>query len=188
MVSAVYVDTYVPGLHPKNQKKEKARHTLRVHPKEKKDRTPSARSRSKQVGLVNGIRGEVVELVYADDAPPPKLPLYVVVKFRGYSGREWSSQERYRGCVPISPVDTTWQDGGTQVRTQLPLRLCWAITMHKSQGQTLDKAVIDLGPKEACTGLSFVCLSRAKRLVDLIVEPMSFDRDRQPWKLVDHEG
>ena len=82
---------------------------------------------------------------------------------------------RYRGCMPISPADTTWQDGGTQVRTQLPLRLCWAITMHKSQVQTLDKAVIDLGPKEACTGLTFVCLSRAKRLVDLMVEPMSFD-------------
>ena len=75
--------------------------------------------------------------------------------------------------MPISPVDTTWQDEGTQVRTQLPLRLCWAITMHKSQGQTLDKAVIDLGPKEACTGLTFVCLSRAKRLVDFMVEPMS---------------
>ena len=77
--------------------------------------------------------------------------------------------------MPISPVDTTWHDGETQVRTQLPLRLCWAITMHKSQGQTLDKAVIDLGPKEACTGLTFVCLGRAKRLVDLMVEPMSFD-------------
>ena len=48
--------------------------------------------------------------------------------------------------------------------------------MHKSQGHTLDKAVIDLGPKEACTGLTFVCFSRAKRLVGLIVEPMSFDR------------
>ena len=48
--------------------------------------------------------------------------------------------------------------------------------MHKSQGQTLDKAVIDLRPKEACTGLTFVCLGRAKRLVDLMVEPMSFDR------------
>ena len=58
----------------------------------------------------------------------------------------------------------------------LQLGLCWAITMYKSQGQTLDKAVIDLGPKEACTGLTFVCLSRAKRLVDLIVEPMSFNR------------
>ena len=91
-----------------------------------------------QVGLANGIRGQVVELVFADDAPPPNLPLYVVVKFRGYSGGERSSQERYIGCVPISPVDTPWQDEGTQVRTQLPLRLCWAITMHKSQGQTLD--------------------------------------------------
>ena len=48
--------------------------------------------------------------------------------------------------------------------------------MHKSQGQTLDKAVIDLGPKKACTGLTFVGLCRAKRLVDLMVEPMSFDR------------
>ena len=48
--------------------------------------------------------------------------------------------------------------------------------MHMSQGETLDKAVIDLGPKEACTGLAFVCLSRAKRLVDLMVEPMSFDK------------
>ena len=43
----------------------------------------------------------------------------------------------------------------------LQLGLCWAITMHKSHGQTLDKVVIDLGPKEACTGLTFVCLSRA---------------------------
>ena len=48
--------------------------------------------------------------------------------------------------------------------------------MHKTQGQTLDKAVIDLGPKDACTGLTFVCLSTAKRLVDLMVEPISFDR------------
>ena len=33
-----------------------------------------------------------------------------------------------------------------------------------------------MGPKEACTGLTFVCHSRATRLVDLMVEPMSFDR------------
>ena len=38
------------------------------------------------------------------------------------------------------------------------------------------KRQIDLGPKEACTGLTFVCLIRAKTLVDLMVEPMSFDR------------
>ena len=34
----------------------------------------------------------------------------------------------------------------------------------------------DLGPKGACKGLTFVCLSKAKILVDLMVESMSFDR------------
>ena len=33
-----------------------------------------------------------------------------------------------------------------------------------------------MGPKEACTGLTLVCLSRAKRLVDLMVQLTSFDR------------
>ena len=60
-------------------------------------------------------------------------------------------------------------------KAQLSLKLCWALTMHKSQ-QTLPMPVIDLGKREACTGLTFVCLSRAKRIVDLIVEPMPFDR------------
>ena len=64
----------------------------------------------------------------------------------------------------------------TPTCNHLQLGLCWAITMHKSQGQTLDNAVIDLGPKETCTGPTFVCLSRVKRLVDLMVELMSFDR------------
>ena len=70
----------------------------------------------------------------------------------------------------------------------LQLRLWWASTMHKTQGQTLDKAVIDLGPKDACTGLTFVCLSTAKRLVYLMVDLMSFDRTGNLWKLVDEEG
>ena len=59
---------------------------------------------------------------------------------------------------------------------RVPLALCWAITMHKSQGQTIYKAVFDLGKSEATAGLTFVCVSRAKRLVDLLVEPMPFDR------------
>ena len=49
------------------------------------------------------------------------------------------------------------------------LALYWAITMDKSQ-------VIYLGKSEATARLAFGCLSRAERLVDLLVEPMPFDR------------
>ena len=40
----------------------------------------------------------------------------------------------------------------------------------------IEKAVIDPGKCEATAGLTFACLSRAKRLVDLLVEPMPVDR------------
>ena len=40
----------------------------------------------------------------------------------------------------------------------------------------MKKAVIYLGKSEATARLAFGCLSRAKRLVDLLVEPMSFDK------------
>ena len=48
--------------------------------------------------------------------------------------------------------------------------------MDKSQDQTIKKAVIDLGEFEATARVAFGCLSRAKRLVDLLVEPMLFHR------------
>ena len=48
--------------------------------------------------------------------------------------------------------------------------------MDKIQGQTIKKAVIVLGKSEAAARLTFGCLSRAKRLVDLMVEPMPFDK------------
>ena len=59
---------------------------------------------------------------------------------------------------------------------QLLLALYWVIAMDKSQGQTMMKVVIYLGKSEATARLAFGCLSHAKRLVDLLVEPMPFDR------------
>ena len=40
----------------------------------------------------------------------------------------------------------------------------------------MDKAAIYLGKSEATAGITFVCLSRAKRLRDLLIEPMPFER------------
>ena len=110
----------------------------------------------------------------------PALPDFVVLRLEGYTDPVWSSDPRYEWCVPIAPFETSWSttgdDRGHETRQQVPLVLCWAITMHKSQGQTMDKAVVDLGKSESTAGLTFVCLSRAKRLVDLLIEPMPLDR------------
>ncbi|MDO8524533.1 MAG: AAA family ATPase [bacterium] len=70
--------------------------------------------------------------------------------------------------IEVSPMEWTVEEHGSiKARiAQVPLRLAWAITIHKSQGMSLDGAVIDL-QKTFEFGQGYVALSRVRRLSGL---------------------
>ena len=85
--------------------------------------------------------------------------------------------DRHPKCVPIPPLLFEWTSANKcLLRQQLPLQLRYSMTIHKSQGQTLDKAVIDIGRREFSAGCTFVATLRLRKLRDGLFEPMSFQR------------
>jgi len=69
--------------------------------------------------------------------------------------------------------------------TQYPLKLAWAITIHKSQGKTFDKVVIDLGRGAFAHGQVYVALSRCTSFGGLVLrKPVDRRHIRMDWRVV----
>ena len=73
-----------------------------------------------------------------------------------------------------SPATKTISHDVVAEFTQFPLRLAWAVTIHKAQGKTLDAAVIDLGQRAFAPGQTYVAFSRLTSLDGLYLKrPLS---------------
>ncbi|EAQ83260.1 hypothetical protein CHGG_09664 [Chaetomium globosum CBS 148.51] len=137
------------------------------------------------VGLVNGAQGTVYDISWKEDADvlrdPPEV---IMVAFDDYDGPAFTmpNGEPLRSgeklVVPILRVRQDFMVGANSCsREQFPLLVSYAITVHKSQGITLDKVVCDISAPEFASGLSYVAVSRVKTLGGLMFEK-PFDRNR----------
>ena len=90
--------------------------------------------------------------------------LGTVIDFDVYSGNPIIKTRSGRNIM-ITPMDWSVEENGKIKAkiTQVPLRLAWAITVHKSQGMSMDAAVMDLSAVFEY-GQGYVALSRVRRL------------------------
>jgi ATP-dependent exoDNAse (exonuclease V) alpha subunit len=101
---------------------------------------------------VNGTIGEVV-----------KISDTVTVDVDGERHEvQPATWERYR--YSYSAATKTLKKDVVAEFTQFPLRLAWAVTIHKSQGKSYDRAIVDLGERSFAPGQTYVALSRITAL------------------------
>jgi len=140
-------------------------------------------------GLCNGAVGTVVDFIIGEKGPPA-LPLAVIVDFgEHYIGPPLFGPDdppcaanpnpvSKKGWVAIEPITADWsEDEKAHSRTMLPLKLSWAWTVWKAQGQTMTgRLVLHLGDAEKTPGIAYTAMSRATLLENIAHYGITLER------------
>jgi ATP-dependent DNA helicase PIF1 len=130
---------------------------------------------SETLKLANGTRGVVLSTAPSSvwirlmDGSVEKIEYF---KIKPYSRKYYSSTGEEREHAEVGLEEKEKEEECPLNVSYLPLQLAWAISIHKSQGCTLDAVDIDLGTSIFACGQAYTALSRAKdmrsvRLVDV---------------------
>jgi hypothetical protein len=127
-------------------------------------------------GLVNGANGIIRDIIFPVNTIERSWPSALLIEFDNYSGpRLFDINDHKYNWIPVNIFDAYCPLKNAH-RLQFPIRLAYALTIHKSRGQTIAKTVINLGDKEQSLGLTFVALSRVKKFTDFLIEPFSLQQ------------
>ena len=127
-------------------------------------------------GLVNGSFGIVKDIIYPDSTLSRNtMPETLIIHFPKYVGPQFFRDETKHNWPPFN-ARNMYSKRLNASRTQYPLRLAYAITTHKVQGDTLTSGVVNLGDSEKSLGQTFVQISRFKKLNQFLIQPFPYDR------------
>jgi ATP-dependent DNA helicase PIF1 len=127
------------------------------------------RNLDSEAGLVNGSRGVVVSV--GSEGPFVRFLNNRTVQI-GFATAEMEQKNLLAANQKVNPVTVDY----------MPIRLAYALTIHKSQGMTLDAVEIDLGYSIFSPGQAYTALSRAKNLDSVWITkftPSSFKTDQE---------